>query len=81
MNWVRFANAINKRTGSNTFNSDNSNIANIKKQPCQIIKLHITHKILKIKPMVKTAIVANYTYFTCIAFCKVNPSTCAFIIL
>ena len=44
-------------------NSDNSNIANIKAQYCQTMAT-ITDRILKFKPIIKKAIVANYTFFT-----------------
>ena len=40
----------------NTFNSDNSNIANIKTQ-YQEIMTTITNRILKIKPVIKISIV------------------------
>ena len=40
----------------NTFNSDNSNIANIKTQHQEIMTT-ITNRILKIKPVIKISIV------------------------
>ena len=42
----------------NIFNSDNSNVTKIKMQDCQIMTT-ITDRILKSKPMIKKAIVAN----------------------
>ena len=44
------------------FDSDNSNIANIKTQ----IMTTITDRILKFEPMIKKPIIANYTLFTAI---------------
>ena len=47
----------------NLFSSDNSNIANIKHEYCQIMTT-ITDRVLKFEPMIKKPIAANYTFFT-----------------
>ena len=79
MNCVRFAYTTNKTAGSNIFNSDNSNIVNIKKQPCQIIKLHITYEILKFKPIIKTISNSSklYTFYCyCLLQSQLFKYTC-----
>ena len=55
----------------NTFNSYNSNMANINTQNCQIMTT-IKNGISKFKPMIKIAIVANHTFFTVITFSRIN---------
>ena len=74
MNCIRFANTINNTKIVNTFNNDNSNIANIKTQRQQIMTT-ITEKFLKFKLMIKIPIVANYTFFTVITFSQSNSFT------
>ena len=54
----------------NTFNSDNSIIANIKAQH-QIMTL-ITNMILTFEPMIKKSIVTNHTLFALVAFSRIN---------
>ena len=49
----------------NTFNTDNSNIANIKNNI-------ITKRFLKLKLTIKIPIVANYTFFTVINYSNIN---------
>ena len=49
----------------NTFNTDNSNIANIKNNI-------ITKRFLKFKLTIKIPIVANYTFFTVINYSNIN---------
>ena len=71
MKCVRFANAMNNTTIIDPFNSDNSNIANIKTQHCQIKKT-ITNGILKFKPTIKQPIVADNIFFTVITFNRIN---------
>ena len=56
---------MNNKTITNTFNTDNGNMANIKTQHRQIMTT-ITNKILKCKPIIKKPIVANYTFYTVI---------------
>ena len=50
MNCFRFANAMNNVTINNIFDSDNSNIANIKTKDRQIMT-NITKRVLKFKPI------------------------------
>ena len=50
---------MNDTTIANIFNSDNTNITKIKTQHHQIMTT-ITDKILKLKPMIKKAIVKNH---------------------
>ena len=47
----------------NTFYRDNSNITKIKTQHRQIMA-SIINRIVKFKPMIKRAIVTNYTFYT-----------------
>ena len=58
----------------NTFNSDNSNIANIKIQHQEIMTT-ITNRILKIKPVIKISIVTNHTFFAIITFSYISSFT------
>ena len=74
MNCIRFANTINNTKIVNTFNNDNSNIANIETQRQQIITT-ITEKFLKFRLMIKIPIVANYTFLTVITFSQSNSFT------
>ena len=55
----------------NTFNSDNSNIANIKTKYCQIMTT-ITNRILKFKPMIKKPIAVDNKLLTVITFSRIN---------
>ena len=71
MNCFRFANVMNSTNIINTFNSDNSNIANIKTKHRQIMTT-ITNRILKFKPMIKKPIVADDIFFTIITFSRIN---------
>ena len=52
MNCFRFVNFMNNTMIINSFNSDNSNIAIIETQNCQIMTI-ITYRILKLDPMIK----------------------------
>ena len=72
MNCFRFANATNNTTISNTFNSDNSNITNIKTQHCQIMTT-IKNEILTYNVMIKIPKVTNHTVFTIINFSNIIP--------
>ena len=62
----------------NIFNSDDSNIAYIKTQNCQIMGT-IAYRILKCKSMVKNAIMGNHAFLTSIPvsmsnfFTYINP--------
>ena len=58
----------------NSFNSDNSNIANVKKQHRQIMTV-ITDRIFRFEPMIENLIVSNYTFFTVNAFIRINSFT------
>ena len=71
MNCFRLANVMNNTTVINTFNSDNSNIAYIKTQHCQIMAT-VTYMILKFEPMIEKSILTNYTFFTVISFSNIN---------
>ena len=70
MNDFRFANVMNNTRINKTFNRDNSNIANMKTQQCQIMRT-ITNGILK-EPMIKKPIVTNYTFLAVTTFMKIN---------
>ena len=59
---------------SNTFNSDNTNITNIKTLRRKIMTT-ITNRILKLKPMIKKPIVADNIFFTVITFSRINLFT------
>ena len=72
MNCFRFNNGMNSTSIINTFNSDNSIIANIKTKH-QIMT--ITNRILKFKSMINKPIVADNTFSTVITFSKINPFT------
>ena len=74
MIFVRFANVMNNTAIITTFNSDNINIVNIKKQHCRIIRI-IRIRILKFKSMIKKTIVADNTFFTVITFSRINSFT------
>ena len=67
MNCFRFPNVINNSTIINTFNSDNSNIANINTQRRQSMTT-ITNKISKFTPIIKKPLVAGNTFFTVILY-------------
>ena len=62
----------------NIFNSDNSNIAYIKIQNCQVMGT-IAYRILKCKSVVKKAILGNHAFLTSITvsmsnfFTYINP--------
>ena len=64
MHCFRFANATNNAIITNTFYSNNSNIAKI--------KTAVTNRILKFIPMIEKPIVTNYTFFTVSTFSKIN---------
>ena len=55
----------------NTFNSDSSNIANIKTKYCQIMTT-ITNRILKFNPMIKKPIAVDNKLLTVITFSRFN---------
>ena len=57
---------MNNTTIISIFNSDNSNIAYIKTQNCQIITT-IAYRIVKFEPMVKKPIVTNHALFALFA--------------
>ena len=65
------ANVMNNTTIINIFNNDNSNIAYIKIQNCQVI-VTITYRILKFETMIKKTTVTNRAFFTSITFNKIN---------
>ena len=65
---------MNNTTIINTFNCDNSSIANIETQHRQIITT-IAKRILKYKPMIKKPLVTDNTFFTVSIFSKINPFT------
>ena len=67
MNCFRFANFINKTAIINTFNSEKSNVTDIKPQYRQFMTT-IKKRILKFKPMIKMPITADNTFFTVISF-------------
>ena len=69
-NCFRFAKIVNKTTITNTFNSDNSNIAKIKTQHRQIMTT-VTNGLLKFKFMIKRPVMANYTFFFVITLCNI----------
>ena len=56
----------------NIFNGDNSSIAYINTQHCQIIKT-IAYIILKVKSMIKKPKVANYAFFAVVTFTRSIP--------
>ena len=56
---------MDNKTIINTFNSDNRNIANIKKQYHQIMTT-ITERIVKFNSMIKRPVITNHTNFTVI---------------
>ena len=58
----------------NTFNSDNSNIANIKAQHQQIMTI-IKNRFLKFEPMINLPIVAGDSFFIVITFSNSNSYT------
>ena len=58
MNCFRFANFINKTAIINTFNSEKSNVTDIKPQYRQFMTT-IKKRILKFKPMIKMPITAS----------------------
>ena len=62
---------MNNKTIINIFNSDNSNIAYIKTQNCQIF-ITIAYRILKFEPMIKTPILANYEFYVIATFSRNN---------
>ena len=74
INYFRFANDMNNTTTINTFNIDNSNIANINSQHRQVMTT-ITYEILNFEPMIKKPIVANYTFFPAVTFININSFT------
>ena len=71
INCFGFANVMNNTIIINTFNSDNSNIANVKTEHHQIITT-ITNMILKSKPMIKEPIMAGNKLFAVITFSRIN---------
>ena len=73
MNCIRFPNVMNNTTITNLLHSDNSNIANIKRQHRQIITI-ITNAVLKYEPMIKISVVASYTFFPVLTFIRSIPS-------
>ena len=58
----------------NTFNSDNNNITNIKRQHHQIMT-SITNRNLKFKTMIRNPVVADNTLFTIITFSNIKSPT------
>ena len=56
------------------FNSDDSNISDIKTQHYQIMAT-ITYRILKLEPMTEKPTMANYTFFTVATFSNINSFT------
>ena len=62
---------MNKTMIINTYNSDNSNIANIKTQHQQI-RSTITNRFLKFELMIKILIMVDDAFFTVIAFSNFN---------
>ena len=58
----------------NTFNSDNNNITNIKRQHHQIMT-SITNRNLKFKTMIRNPVVADNTFFTIITFSNIKSPT------
>ena len=56
---------------TNSFKSDNNNIAYIKTQRCQIMTT-ITYIILKFESVIKKPIVANHVFFAVVTFNKIN---------
>ena len=73
INCFKFAYIVcmNNTTISNAFNGDNSNIAFIKTQCCQIMAI-MAYRILKFEPMIKKRIVINHTYFAVVTFSRIN---------
>ena len=63
---------MNNTTKLNAFNSDSSNIANIKAQHQQIMTT-IINIFLILKPMIKMVI--KYIFFTVFTFSKINSFT------
>ena len=59
---------------TNTFNSDDSNISDIKTQHCQVMAT-ITYRISKLEPMTEKPTIANYTFFTAATFSNINSFT------
>ena len=59
----------------NIFNSENSNIAYIKTQHCQIMTA-IVYIILKLKSMIKKPIKANHAFFAVVTFSKITSFVC-----
>ena len=55
----------------NSFNRDNSNIANIKTQYCQIMAT-IPNIIFKFKITIKKRILANHVLFTVVTFSRIS---------
>ena len=53
---------MNNTMLTNSFNNDNSNIINIKKQHCQVLAT-TTDTILKFEAKIKKAIAVNHTFF------------------
>ena len=70
----RLANVLNNTTISNTFSSNNNNVAYIKTEHRQIM-VTISYRILKFEPMIKEAIVTNQAFFTAITVSKINSFT------
>ena len=62
---------MNDTTIINTFNSDNNNIANIKRQHHQIMR-SIANRNLKFKTMIRNPIVGDNTFFTVIFLATSN---------
>ena len=58
----RFANVNDNTTIINSFNGNNSNIANTNTQ-CRQIMTIITKGILKFEPMIKKLILTNHKFF------------------
>ena len=71
MNCFRSANVMHNTAIINILNSDNSNVANINTQHCQMMTT-IANRDLIFKPMIKVPIVANHTFFTIITFSRIN---------
>ena len=73
INCSRFASVMNT-TITNTFDSDNNNIAYIKTQNCQIMAT-IANRISEFKTMIKIPIVTNNTLITVISFSNISSLT------
>ena len=65
---------VMRNTIIDIFNIENSNIAKIKTQYCQIVTT-ITNIVLKFKPVMKIPVVTNYIFFTVITFSNINSLT------